>query len=377
MPKPAPKPSPVKRASHGTLCLPGVVIASYSTELRDENDGLIGDLASQTAFRALLQKWRKRLARNGSDALADSPKRRLTKRDIDRLLESGDPEVAAVIRVAAEEFAQNLARVAGEFLQLHSWRGVQRIVVGGGFVRSSVGRMALRRAGQLLKQQGHPEVSLRRLHHEPDDGGLIGSLFLVPRRIFNDGAAMLAIDIGGTNVRCGIVLPRPELAPGFARARVVRREKWRHADDVTRRRELVEGIVGTLQSLVEHAGRRGIALVPWVGVACPGHVLPDGRIERGAQNLPGDWEGTGFNLPERLRERLRINGRKPHVVMHNDAVVQGLSEWPFMQDVRRWAVFTIGTGLGNASYANRGRPAPPAPATGSAGKPPGPASPGR
>jgi predicted NBD/HSP70 family sugar kinase len=44
------------------------------------------------------------------------------------------------------------------------------------------------------------------------------------------------------------------------------------------------------------------------------------------------------------------------VVMHNDAVVQGLSEMPFMQDVENWAVLTIGTGLGNASYRNRQKP---------------------
>lgn len=37
------------------------------------------------------------------------------------------------------------------------------------------------------------------------------------------------------------------------------------------------------------------------------------------------------------------------VLMRNDVVVQGLSELPFMQDVKRWAVVTIGTGLGNAS----------------------------
>ena len=41
------------------------------------------------------------------------------------------------------------------------------------------------------------------------------------------------------------------------------------------------------------------------------------------------------------------------VVMHNDAVVQGLSEAPFMQDVTRWGVLTIGTGLGNARFTNR------------------------
>ena len=41
------------------------------------------------------------------------------------------------------------------------------------------------------------------------------------------------------------------------------------------------------------------------------------------------------------------------ILMHNDAVVQGLSEATWMQDVTRWGVLTIGTGLGNACFANR------------------------
>jgi hypothetical protein len=40
-------------------------------------------------------------------------------------------------------------------------------------------------------------------------------------------------------------------------------------------------------------------------------------------------------------------------VIHNDAVVQGLSELPRMQDYERWGVLTIGTGLGNARFTNR------------------------
>ncbi len=39
--------------------------------------------------------------------------------------------------------------------------------------------------------------------------------------------------------------------------------------------------------------------------------------------------------------------------MHNDAIVQGLSEVPFQKDVERWGVLTIGTGLGNARFTNR------------------------
>ena len=41
------------------------------------------------------------------------------------------------------------------------------------------------------------------------------------------------------------------------------------------------------------------------------------------------------------------------VLMHNDGVVQGLSEIPFMQDYKRWGILTIGTGLGNARFTMR------------------------
>ena len=50
-----------------------------------------------------------------------------------------------------------------------------------------------------------------------------------------------------------------------------------------------------------------------------------------------------------------IGEHETEVVMHNDAVIQGLSEMPGMQDVESWAVLTIGTGLGNASYRNRAK----------------------
>jgi hypothetical protein len=39
--------------------------------------------------------------------------------------------------------------------------------------------------------------------------------------------------------------------------------------------------------------------------------------------------------------------------MHNDAVVQGLSEIPYMRDAEHWGVLTIGSGLGNARFTNR------------------------
>jgi predicted NBD/HSP70 family sugar kinase len=90
-------------------------------------------------------------------------------------------------------------------------------------------------------------------------------------------------------------------------------------------------------------------LAPFVGIACPGVIRQDGSIERGGQNLPGDWDSPDFNLVRRIEGA--IDGAC--VLMHNDAVVQGLSELPFMRDVNTWGAVTIGTGLGNALYRNR------------------------
>jgi len=49
----------------------------------------------------------------------------------------------------------------------------------------------------------------------------------------------------------------------------------------------------------------------------------------------------------------KIGDDETAIIMHNDAVVQGLSEAPFMKDIERWGVLTIGTGLGNARFTNR------------------------
>jgi hypothetical protein len=61
-----------------------------------------------------------------------------------------------------------------------------------------------------------------------------------------------------------------------------------------------------------------------------------------------------FNLPASLVEAIpQIGDHDTAVLMHNDGVAQGPSEVPFMQDIERWGVLTIGTGLGNARFTNR------------------------
>ena len=102
-----------------------------------------------------------------------------------------------------------------------------------------------------------------------------------------------------------------------------------------------------LKELIGEAESKELKLAPFIGIACPGVINEDGSIEKGAQNLPGNWESSKFNLPASLIEVIpAIGDHDTALLMHNDGVVQGLSEVPFMQDVERWGVLTIGTGQG-------------------------------
>jgi hypothetical protein len=109
-----------------------------------------------------------------------------------------------------------------------------------------------------------------------------------------------------------------------------------------------------LKDLAAWGLKSKFSFAPIIGVGCPGFIKEDGAIEKGAQNLPGNWESSRFNLPRSIREQLpKIGDEETLVVMHNDAVVQGLSELPNVSHRKRWAALTIGTGLGNVAYTNR------------------------
>ena len=342
---------------HGGDKLPAVIVDNYSLQLQ-EGDGFVGDSASRTAFRAMLGEWRKLFkSLHGEDTLGKKATTDISKKNLDALLAEKGP-AAAIILSAMEDYAQQLADVVQRFMAEPGWRGVERVIIGGGFKESAVGRRAIKRTAELLASR-HAHVDLRPLHHHADEGGLIGWLHLAPTKLLARYPALMAVDIGGTNVRCAIVRMRADPAGQTEgappKAQVIAHEKWGHADDgATRREDLIQGVAGMLEGLIRHAEKRRIPLAPFVGVACPGHIREDGSITAGAQNLPGDWEGRDFHLPLELCERLpRIDGHETAVRMHNDAVVQGLSDLPYNRDVRRWAVLTVGTGLGNACFTNR------------------------
>ena len=329
-----------------------MTLDDYNAELRDD-EGFIGDRASKRAFQSLLDDVRERLSAHGGDPLGNKPSKDLSKSDMDRLLKDGSPEEAGVVHSAVEDFAQEFAGVLRRFMRLPAWQGTQRIVVGGGLRDSRVGELAIGRAGVLLKGEG-VDVDLVPIRNDPDEAGLIGGAHLAPAWIFQGHDSILSIDIGGTNACAGLVLLNQKRSADLTKARVVDMEHWRHADDKPTREDAVERLVGMLKGLIKRAGKEGHGLAPFVAVGCPGLIAEDGHIERGGQNLPGNWEHRDFNLPQRFRDAIpEIGGHDTQIVMHNDAVVQGLSEVPFMQDIEHWGVMTIGTGLGNARFTNR------------------------
>ncbi len=341
--------------SSGATRLPLVEVDSYNEELRDD-EGFVGDRASNRAFRAILDEWRERMRELGEeDPLGERPTEEIPKKKLDRVLREGDPLAAGLVHTAIESFSMELASVTARFLGLRRWRGTQRIVIGGGLRESRVGEVAIGRAAVLVKAAGHA-VDLVPIRHHPDEAGLIGCVHLAPSWVFGGSDAMIAVDIGGSNIRAGLVELRLSERKDLSACKVACSEIWRHANEEPRpkREDAVARLVEILQGLIKSAAKKELTLAPLIGIACPGVIAHDGSIERGGQNLPGNWESSRFNLADRIRSAIpRIGRHETHVVIHNDAVVQGLSEAPFMRDVESWGVLTIGTGLGNARFTNR------------------------
>ena len=241
--------------------------------------------------------------------------------------------MAGVIQSAIESFAQELAGVLQRFLKLEGWKDASRIVIGGGFSGSRVGELAIGRASVLLKTDGiKTEICIIRKY--PDEAGLVGAVHLAPTWMFEAHDAILAVDIGGTNIRAGVVQLNLRGAADLSKAKVWNYELWRHGDEKLIREEAVDGSINMLQRLIKRAEKEELRLAPFIGIGCPGRIDSDGSIEAGAQNLPGNWESSRFNLPATVLNAIpRIGDHETAILMHNDAVVQGLSEAPFMNDV--------------------------------------------
>ena len=341
--------------THGTRWFADVEVDSYSLKLEDA-EGFAGDKANKEAFVQILDELRKPLAKLGEDPLGPKRSDEFSRKRLAGIIAEGDPPAAALVQGAVEKYAQQLQAVIRRFLKLKAWRDTQSISVGGGLRSSRVGEVAIARAAQLLKAD-EVDVEVQAVHNSADEAGLIGAVHLLPAWMLQGHDAMLAADIGGTNLRAGIVKLRLSKAKDLSKASVADYKRLSHAErGVLSRAETVDQLVEMLTGLAKEAKKQGLSLAPLVGIGCPGIIREDGSIERGAHNLPGDWQSGRFNLPLSVRERMpRVGGNDTIVLLHNDAVVQGLSEIPYMRDRRHWGVLTIGTGLGNARFSRRER----------------------
>src|SRR6201995_680248 len=275
-------------ARHGAARLPSVEIDSFNIELKDD-DGFLGDRASKGAFRKIVDHWRKPLRKSGKDPFGDEPSDEISKKGLDAVLVGDDVEASAVVHSAIEDFAQELAYVTRRFLKTKAWAKTERIVVGGGFRDSRLGALAIARTEILLKSEDF-KIDLVPIRAHPDEAGLIGALHLAPSWIFEAHDSILAVDIGGTNIRCGVVVTNWKKAKDLSKASILKSELWRHADDEPTREGAVKRLIKMLKGLITEAESEGLKLAPFIGISCPGVINEDGSIEKGAQNLPGNWE---------------------------------------------------------------------------------------
>ena len=183
-----------------------------------------GDRASKGAFRQFIDNWRKPTRELGEDPFGEEPSSKVAKKRLNALLADGDPNVAGVIQSAIESFAQELAGVMQQFLKLKAWKDAERLVIGGGLNGSRVGQLAIGRASVLLKTD-KLKTEILIIRNDPDEAGLIGAVQLAPTWMFQADDAILAVDIGGTNIRAGVVQLNLDKEPDLSKAKVWKFER--------------------------------------------------------------------------------------------------------------------------------------------------------
>jgi predicted NBD/HSP70 family sugar kinase len=278
--------APAALPSHGAQLLPSVSVDSYNLELRDDDGAFLGDRVNKGAFRKMIDGLRKTLRKTGDDPLGKKASDQLEKSEMDDLLYEGDAESAGIIHGAIEDFANELAFVIRRFLKVKAWRDTERISVGGGLRASRVGELAIGRAAVILRSDEIP-IEMAPCQHDPDGAGLIGALHLVPAWMLEGYDAILAVDIGGTNIRTGVIEHRLKQASDLSKAAVSMFDTWRHADDKPSRAEAIERLIKMLKKLIPRAEKAKIRVAPLIGVGCPGRIEPDGSVDRGGAESAG------------------------------------------------------------------------------------------
>ena len=208
-------------------------------------------------------------------------------------------------------------------MRLESWKGTERIVLGGGLIASRIGELSMGRASIMLKGGG-VDVELCSIRNHPDEAGLIGSVQLAPPGSWPATTRSWRSTSAARTCAVGVVELRAGKRGDVAEADVWKREHWRHFDDKPTRDEAIERIGGMLAKLIERATKEKMKLAPFVGIGCPGLIDEPAPSSRAARTCPAIGRAKASTY--RSAARAAPADRRPRIViqMHNDAVVQGL-----------------------------------------------------
>ncbi|NPA91812.1 MAG: ROK family protein [Chloroflexi bacterium] len=139
-------------------------------------------------------------------------------------------------------------------------------------------------------------------------------------------ALAVGVDLGGTQIRAGLVRPNGEVL--------------RRVSTATRSEEGIDAVVDRIEALIRQVLPSPPSRVRGIGVAAPGALDPYRGVIRFAPNLVG-W--VDVPLGHMLEERLGLP-----VILGNDANVAALAEHRYGagQGVRDMIYITVSTGIG-------------------------------
>jgi predicted NBD/HSP70 family sugar kinase len=101
---------------------------------------------------------------------------------------------------------------------------------------------------------------------------LIGTVHRITASLFQMHDAILAVDIGGTNIRAGVVHMDCKRSTGLSAPEVWQFDLWRHRNEKLGRDEAVKGLIDMLKRLIARAHKADKRLAPFIGVGCPGSI---------------------------------------------------------------------------------------------------------
>ena len=133
-------------------------------------------------------------------------------------------------------------------------------MVGGGFRASRVGELVIGRTSVILKAD-KVDIELVPIRNDPDEAGLIGAAHLAPKWMFKAHDAILAVDIGGTNIRAGVVELNLKKAADLSKANRLEiralASRRREEDRAARTRSRSSSICS--KGLIDKAQKEGLA----------------------------------------------------------------------------------------------------------------------